>query len=150
MPIEKLRWLKSFGLSTDIKAETAHAWLCWRKRVEQAEKKKKKTSTIPHNNQIKWNIQFHKFIENFRNASYESERDNWVDWLKDCPPMWKGFITTLVMILTPRSKDSSIKDMVATLREKCNVTNPQSILFFQGKSYKNRTELQNSKNQVIV
>ena len=145
LPDNKKRWLQSFGLSPQLEAETANAWLSWKKKVQQAEKKRKiDYSTTLHNNQIKWNIKFHEFIANFRNGSFDSERDNWGDWLKDCPLMWKGFITTLVMILTPRSKDSSIKDMVATLREICNVTNPQSIIFFQGKSYENRTELQNS------
>ena len=28
LTIEKLRWLKSLNLSTDIETETAHAWLC--------------------------------------------------------------------------------------------------------------------------
>ena len=60
------------------------------------------------------------------------------------PKAWKGFLTSIVMILTPRAMDVAIKKLITTLRQECGVTNPQSILFFRGHGYKNRTDLQSA------
>ena len=152
LPKSKQLWLKSIGLSQTLEMETAYAWICWKKRIADYKTSKSTSHTNPflHNNkQIKENVNFHKFVSDFRASTFSCERDGWGSWMENCPKKWKGFITTLVMILTPRSKDASIKEMVSILREKCNVTNPQSILFFLGKSYDNRTHLQDELKKYI-